>query len=60
MAAARIGVPDYRALVEQRLQSAGELYAFMTDRFLPGSCVRRRADGCRDSGHRARVLVSRK
>lgn len=33
MAAARIGVPDYRNLVEQKLQSAGELYAFMMDRF---------------------------
>ena len=33
MAAAKIGVPDYRALVEQKLESAGELYAFMTDRF---------------------------
>ena len=33
MAAARIGVPDYRTLVEQKLESAAELYAFMTDRF---------------------------
>jgi hypothetical protein len=33
MAAARIGVPDYRTLVEQKLQSAGELYGFMMDRF---------------------------
>jgi hypothetical protein len=33
MAAAKIGVPDYRALVEDKLQSAGELYAFMMDRF---------------------------
>ena len=36
MAAARIGVPDYRALVEQKLQSAGELYGFMMDRFYQG------------------------
>jgi len=36
MAAAKIGVPDYRALVEQKLQSAGELYAFMMDRFYQG------------------------
>ena len=36
MAAARIGVPDYRTLVEQKLQSAGELYAFMMDRFYQG------------------------
>src|SRR5262249_34125315 len=36
MAAAKIGVPDYRALVEQKLESAGELYAFMTDRFYQG------------------------
>jgi hypothetical protein len=33
MAAAKIGVPDYRALVEQKLESAGELYDFMMDRF---------------------------
>jgi hypothetical protein len=26
-------VPDYRMLVEQKLQSAGELYSFMMDRF---------------------------
>src|SRR6185295_17388610 len=36
MAAARIGVQDYRTLVEQKLQSAGELYAFMMDRFYQG------------------------
>jgi hypothetical protein len=33
MAAVKIGVPDYRILVEQKLQSAGELYSFMMDRF---------------------------
>ncbi len=33
MAAAKIGVPDYRTLVEQKLESAGELYGFMMDRF---------------------------
>jgi len=33
MAASKIGVPDYRALVEQKLQSAGELYGFMVDQF---------------------------
>jgi hypothetical protein len=33
MAAAKIGVPDYRALVEQKLHSAGELYGFMVDQF---------------------------
>ncbi|HEY2015556.1 MAG TPA: hypothetical protein VGH38_18760 [Bryobacteraceae bacterium] len=36
MAAAKIGVPDYRTLVEQKLQAAGELYAFMMDRFYQG------------------------
>ena len=36
MAAARIGVPDYRMLVEQKLQSAGELYGFLMDRFYHG------------------------
>jgi hypothetical protein len=33
MAAAKIGVPDYRTLVEQKLQSAGELYGFMVEQF---------------------------
>jgi hypothetical protein len=33
MAAAKIGVPDYRALVEQKLESAGELYGFMVEQF---------------------------
>ena len=36
MAARKIGVPDYRTLVEQKLQSAGELYSFMMDRFYQG------------------------
>ena len=36
MAAGKIGVPDYRRLVEQKLDSAGELYSFMMDRFYQG------------------------
>lgn len=36
MAAARIGVPDYRLLVDQKLESAGELYGLMMDRFYHG------------------------
>jgi hypothetical protein len=36
MAATKIGVPDYRTLVEQKLQSAGELYGLMMDRFYQG------------------------
>ena len=36
MAARKIGVPDYRTLVEQKLNSAGELYSFMMDRFYQG------------------------
>lgn len=36
MAATKIGVPDYRTLVEQKLESAGELYGFMMDRFYQG------------------------
>jgi len=34
--AARIGVPDYRRLVDEKLNSAGELYQFMVDRFHQG------------------------
>ncbi len=33
MAAQRIGVPDYRRLVEQKLESAGDLYGFMMDQY---------------------------
>jgi len=33
LAAARVGVPDYRRLVEQKLQTAAALYEFMVDQF---------------------------
>jgi hypothetical protein len=33
MAAARMGVPDYRALVEQKLRTAGDLYDVMVNQF---------------------------
>ena len=33
MAARRIGVPDYRTLVDEKLQTAGDLYDFMIDLF---------------------------
>lgn len=33
LAAARVGVPDYKQLVDHKLQTAGELYEFMVDRF---------------------------
>lgn len=33
LAAARVGVPDYRRLVDHKLQTAGELYEFMVGRF---------------------------
>jgi hypothetical protein len=36
LADARVGVPDYRRLVDQKLQTAGELYQFMVDRFDTG------------------------
>lgn len=36
LAAQRVGVPDYRRLVDQKLQTAGELYRFMVDRFDQG------------------------
>jgi hypothetical protein len=34
--AAKIGVPDYRKLVDAKLHTAGELYEFMTNQFLQG------------------------
>jgi len=34
--AAKVGVPDYRRLVEQKLRTAGELYRFMVDQFNQG------------------------
>jgi hypothetical protein len=33
LAATRIGVPDYRTLVDQKLRTAGDLYDFMVDQF---------------------------
>lgn len=33
MAAARVGVPDYRHLVDEKLRTAGELYEFMMNEF---------------------------
>jgi cytoplasmic iron level regulating protein YaaA (DUF328/UPF0246 family) len=30
---AKVGVPDYRRLVDQKLRRAGELYRFMVDQF---------------------------
>ena len=36
LAAARIGVPDYRKLAEEKLNTVGELYQFMMDRFYQG------------------------
>ncbi len=36
LAANRIGVLDYRTLVDQKLSTAGELYRFMMDRFHQG------------------------
>ena len=33
LAAAKVGVPDYRRLVDEKLRTAGDLYRFMTDRF---------------------------
>ncbi len=33
LAATRMGVPDYRNLVEQKLHTVGELYDFMVDQF---------------------------
>ena len=36
LAAARIGVPDYRKLVEEKLNTMGELYQLMMDRFHHG------------------------
>ena len=33
VAAARIGVNDYRKLVDEKLRTAGDLYEFMVDQF---------------------------
>jgi len=33
LAAAKVGVPDYRNLVDQKLRTAGELYQFMVNEF---------------------------
>ena len=39
LAAERVGVPDYRRLVESKLQTAGELYRFMTERVHQASAL---------------------
>ncbi len=36
LAAAQVGVPDYRDLVDEKLRTAGELYEFMVDQFQQG------------------------
>lgn len=36
LAAAKVGVPDYRRLVDEKLRTAGELYQFMMDQFHQG------------------------
>jgi hypothetical protein len=33
LAAAKVGVPDYKNLVTQKLDTAGDLYRFMVDQF---------------------------
>lgn len=33
LVSAKVGVPDYRRLVDQKLRTAGELYRFMVDQF---------------------------
>jgi len=33
LAASKVGVPDYKDLVQQKLQTAEELYRFMVDEF---------------------------
>jgi hypothetical protein len=33
LAAAKVGVPDYKNLVKQKLETAGDLYRFMVDQF---------------------------
>jgi len=32
LVAMKVGVPEYRRIVDQKLKTAGELYSFMTDR----------------------------
>jgi hypothetical protein len=39
VAAARVGVPDYRNLVDDKLRTASELYEFMVDQFNQGRAV---------------------
>jgi uncharacterized Rmd1/YagE family protein len=33
LAATKVGVPDYRDLVDEKLRTAGELYEFMVEKF---------------------------
>jgi len=39
LVAIKVGVPDYRRMVDQKLRAAGELYSFMNDRFHQSSAL---------------------
>ena len=39
VAAAKVGVPDYRNLVDEKLRTASELYQFMVDQFNQGRAL---------------------
>jgi hypothetical protein len=39
LVASKVGVPDYRRMVDQKLKAAGELYSFLTDRFHQSSAL---------------------
>ena len=60
IAAARVGVTDYRNLVEEKLRTAGDLYRVHDQRISSGAGIRAGSDGGGDSGDRAGAPVSRR
>jgi len=59
LAAAKVGVPDYKDLVTQKLQTAEDLYRFMVDQFNQSPRLRPGTDGGDHPDHRISFPVWR-
>ena len=59
LCAQKVGVPDYKDLVKEKLQTAEDLYRFMVDQFNQSPRLRPRTDGRRHPDHRADLLLQR-
>ena len=59
LAASKVGVPDYKDLVKQKLQTAEDLYRFMVDQFNQSRAFVLGTDGGHHPDHRTRLLLPR-